>query len=88
MPACAELAELNLKSIASAVYRCPFVSLVAPRPFGDLLSAPNICWSPPSADDLHVVLQLDVRARRERDRPASRRRLARRAPGSPSRLVL
>jgi hypothetical protein len=34
---------------------------------GICYSAPNICSSPPSADDLDVVLQLDVRARLERD---------------------
>ena len=39
--------------------------------------APNICSSPPSADDLHVVLQLDVRARRERDRRRAQAQLSR-----------
>jgi hypothetical protein len=36
--------------------------------FGTCYFAPNICSSPPSADDLRIVLQLDVRARQERDR--------------------
>jgi hypothetical protein len=33
-----------------------------------LLLAPNICSSPPSADDVHIVLHLDRAARQERDR--------------------
>jgi hypothetical protein len=35
--------------------------------FGACYFAPNICSSPPSADDVHIVLHLD-RAALERDR--------------------
>jgi hypothetical protein len=36
--------------------------------FGTCYFAPNICWSPPSAGDVHLVLHLDRAARLERDR--------------------
>jgi hypothetical protein len=48
-------------------HRAPIDWSLRARP-GTCYFAPNICSSLPSADDLHVVLQLDVRARRERDR--------------------
>jgi hypothetical protein len=58
---------------------CALLSRFAP-PSRTCYSAPNICSSPPSADDVHVVLHLDRAARLERDRRA--------APRTPVFLVL
>jgi hypothetical protein len=48
--------------------RCAELLLSRVTRCGTCYFAPNICSSPPSADDVHVVLQLDRAERRERDR--------------------